>query len=172
LTGLRLRPGQTIVKDVSTITGDAAAAVHVTTSGAEGAVTAALVSESPRPPLEFSTSSSSPPLSHAAVVPVFDDTSVDIAFSTVEPGGGAVLVQPYDANGDPVGDGERVPVRRSTTQIWSGGLPDHAAYMVVTVLDGDAVQASATYHGKLGQSAIPVVAGTWTITRPAVHPAA
>ncbi len=167
LSDVRIRPGHTVVRDVSDSTGSAAAAVHVTT---DGDITAALVSESTGAPVDFSTSSDSPPLVDPAVVPLFEGLRVTLAFATVEDGGGAVQVQAYDAQGAEVGQPARVPIKSGTTRVWPGPVPPQAAYLSVSVSDGSAVRGQATYHSRQGQSAIPLVSGVWTITRPAVRP--
>ncbi len=169
LAQVRVKPGHTVVKDVSAITGSASAALHVTSGGA---VTAALISESSGSPIEFSTSSDSPPLADPAVVPLFDGLRVSLAFATVEAGGGAVQLQAYDDQGTEVGQAGRVPIRSGTTRVWTGPVPPRAAYLVVNVSDGAAVQGVATYRGAQGQSAIPLVSRVWTVTRPAVRPGA
>ena len=170
LTDLRIKPGRTLVKDVSTVTRASAAALHVTTGG-QGTVTAALVSENSSGPVDLSTSSSSPELDAPAVVPVFGTTNVSLAFATRQAGGGAVRIQAYDDSGASVGSAARVPVKTGTTQVWDGPVPRGAAYLVVSVPDGSGVHAVATFHSAQGLSSIPVVSGTWTVTRPAVNPA-
>ncbi|MGA9345443.1 MAG: DUF5719 family protein [Nocardioidaceae bacterium] len=167
LSEVPIRPGHTVVRDVSAITGGDAAALHVTT---DGDITAALVSDSSGAPGDFSASSDSPPLADPAVVPLFDGLEVTLAFATVEDGGGVVEVQAYDAQGAEIGQPGRVPIKSGTTRVWPGPVPPRAAYLVVSVNDGTAVQGQATYHSRQGQSAIPLVSGVWTITRPAVRP--
>jgi len=167
LSQVRIKPGHTFVKDVSAITGSAATALHLTSGGS---FTAALISESSGPKVEFSASSDSPPLVDPAVVPLFDGLRVTLAFATVEAGGGAVEIRAYDDQGTEVGRAGRVPIKSGTTRLWPGPVPPRAAYLVVSVSDGSAVQGTAAYHSPQGQSAIPLLSGVWTVTRPAVRP--
>jgi hypothetical protein len=168
LTSLRIKPGHTVVKDVSKATGSAAAALHLTSGTA---VTAALVSESAKPPVEFSTASSSPVLDDPAVVPLFAGSRCSLTFATAERDGATLGIQPYDDQGAPLGTSGQVALKARTSRTWTGTAPHDAAYVVVTVTDGTQVHGVATYHGHAGQSAIPIVSGTWTVTRPAVHAA-
>ena len=167
LSDVPIKPGHTVVKDVSATTGSVGVALHVTT---DGDITAALVSESTAAPVDFSASSDSAPLVEPAVVPLFDGLEVTLAFATLEDGGGVVQVQAYDAQGAEIGEPARVPIKSGTTRAWPGPVPPRAAYLVVSVSDGTAVQGQATYQSRQGQSAIPLVSGVWTITRPAVRP--
>ena len=100
LADLRIKPGRTVVKDVSSVTDTSAAALRVTTKQEDSAVIATLVSESATGPVDLATSSSSAPLTGPAVVPVFTDTRLALSFAGTTPGGG-VQIQAYDDEGRP-----------------------------------------------------------------------
>jgi hypothetical protein len=168
LSDVRIKPGRTVVKDVSDVTGASAAALRVTTQQEDSAVIASLVSESATGPVDLATTSSSAPLSGPAVVPVFTETKVAISFAGDVPGGTEAEIAAYDDRGAPVGQAEQVNVKPKTTVNWTTSPPDGAAYLVVT---GEGLQGVATYHSPAGLSALPLASGATTITRPAVRPA-
>lgn len=170
LAELRVRPGRTVVTDVSEATGTGASALHVTTGRGPSAVLATLISESTGPVVDLSSSSSSAELSGPAVIPVFRGSRLALAFASAQPGGGEVTVQAYDAQGRPVGDPTRIPVKASTTTASEPSTTPATAYLLATVTDPSHVQGVATYHGRTGVSAIPIVSTPTTITRPAVRP--
>ena len=167
LADLRIKPGRTVVKDVSSVTGASAAALRVTTEQEDSTVIATLVSESATGPVDLATSSSSAPLTGPAVVPVFTDTRLALSFAGTTPGGSA-QIQAYDDQGDPVGDAERVGVKPRTTVTWSKTPSPGTAYLVVTA---DGLPGDVTYHGPTGLSSMPLLSGSTTVTRPAVQPA-
>ena len=170
LTDVRVRPGRTVVKDVSDVTDRSASALHVTTDQEQATIVASLVSENARLPVDFSTASSSAPLTGPAVVPIFSDTTVSLAFAGRQ-GGGDVQVQAYDAKGAPVGDVDRVAVKAKTTTSVDIHATKDTAYLVATAAQGSQLQGIATYHGRTGLSAVPIVSAPTTVTRPAVRPA-
>ena len=166
LTNLRIKPGHTVVKNVSAATGASAAALRVTTGQEGSAVIATLVSESTTGPVDLATSSSSAPLTGPAVVPVFSGTQLALSFPGTTPGGTA-QIQGYDDSGNPLGDPQRVPVKPKTTVTWTKTPKPGTAYLVVTA---DGLPGVVTYHSPEGLASMPLVSGATTITRPAVRP--
>ncbi len=171
LTNLRIKPGRTVVKNVSADTEASAAALLVTTDQEQSIVLASLLSENASAPVDLSSSSSSQVLDGPAVIPAFAGTRLSLAFASAQAGGGAVRVQGYDDSGKPVGEPTRVAVKAKTTKTVDVGVARATTYLVATVDDGSRLQGVATYHGPAGVSAIPIVSGPTTVTRPAVRPA-
>lgn len=171
LTDLRIRPGRTLVKDISADTETSAAALQVTTDQAQSIVLATLLSENPSTPVDLSSSSSSKILDGPAVIPAFPGTQLSLAFASAQPGGGAVRVQAYGDDGEPVGEPKRLAVKAKTTKTLDVGVAPGVDYLVASVDDGSRLQGVATYHGRTGVSALPIVSTPTTVTRPAVRPA-
>ncbi len=170
LKDLRIRPGRTIVEDVSAITGTSVAAFQVTTDQDQATVLAGLISESSQSAVDLSSTSSSPVLDGPAVVPVFAGTRLSLAFASGQAGGGAVRVQGYREDGEPVGEPTRIGVKAKTTRAWEVRVERGTSYLLATVAERSRLQGVATYRGRTGVSAIAVVSAPTAVVRPAVRP--
>jgi hypothetical protein len=163
LEDLRVAPGAVVSEDLTDIVDKGAAAVSLSSTVP---VTGAVISSVSRPN-DFAVSVPSPELGTPAVVPAIPDSDLELAFSSSIRKGSAVEIVGFTADGTSVLiKSLNLTGRRTTT--WQPPATSKAAYYVVTVkVDGD-LHAIAQYSGKDGITALPVLSGTYTVTRPDV----
>jgi Family of unknown function (DUF5719) len=165
-TNLRLPPGS--VRKMRL--GRAAAgypAVHVTSTAP---VVAATVTATLGRSADLAVSASSPDVGEPAVVPVIPGTTLALRFVTAARNGGRVIVGSFDSRGRRLSR-DRVRVDGRAVSGWDLPHAGKAAYVVVSKPDRVAgVQAIAQYSSRDGTTALPLVSGSYAVTRPAVTP--
>jgi hypothetical protein len=166
LDSVRVAPGAVVSEELTDVVDKEASAVLLSSTVP---VTGAIVSTVSRPN-DVAVSAPSPVVAAPAVVPVIDDTDLEIAFSSAVRKGGAVQIDGFAENGQST-LGETFNLAGQTTTTWTPGQKDQSAYYVITVTVDGETQATAQYSGDDGITTLPVLSGSYTVSRPDVRPA-
>jgi hypothetical protein len=167
LGDVQIPPGAVVTKDLAPVTSGDASAVHLTSTVP---VSGATITTSTRNAEDFAVVGSSATLDEPAVVPVVPGADLSLVFAGRDRTTSTLAIDCFDAAGASLSHDElRAP--GSTLTTWTAPATKKAAVVVVTVESGSGVQGVAQYDGKLGVAALPVLSGTYTVTRPAVSAA-
>jgi hypothetical protein len=166
LDDVRVAPGTVVSEDLTDVVDKDASAVLLSSTVP---VTGAVVSTVSRPN-DLAVSVPSPVLSAPAVVPAIDGADLEIAFSSAVRRGGAVRIHGFAQNGRST-FGEELNLEGLTTTTWKHEDKDQSAYYVITVTVDGETQAIAQYSDEDGITTLPVVSGTYSISRPDVRQA-
>jgi hypothetical protein len=163
---VRLKPGSVITKDVTSIVDKDPTGFLLTSLTSGATVTGAVVSTTSGP-TDFTVTAPTTPLTDPAVVPVVDGADLTVAFSSAVKSGGQVTIQGFSAQGAPTPP-HTVNAHGLITTLWTPPKGDKAAYYVISVTVPAQTQAVATYESKDGVTTLPVLSGTYTVSRPDV----
>jgi hypothetical protein len=164
LDDLRVAPGTVVTKDLTDVTDEDAAAIVLSSTVP---LTGAVVSTATRPN-DLAVSVASPVLAEPAVVPVIPGADLAVAFASSIRTGGQVDIEGFDRDGTSVSQ-EMLNLKGLTTKTWKPPGKIKAAYFVITVVVDGSTHAVAQYSGESGITALPVMPGTYTVTRPDVR---
>ncbi|MBA2561112.1 MAG: hypothetical protein H0V07_14735 [Propionibacteriales bacterium] len=167
LTDVRIPPGTVVVKEVGLVTRGAQAALHLTSTVPVTAASATVVRDGVD---DVAVTSSSPPLTDPAVVPIVPGTAVSLAFVSGARTASTVSIDVVDDSGTSLSERD-VPISGSALSTWVVPERIEAAYVVITADAAAHLHGVAHYRGKGGITALPILSGTYTVTRPVVSPA-
>jgi hypothetical protein len=164
-TDVRIRPGEVKVMDLGSVT-HGSAAVELSSSSP---VAAATITERGRPTApDYIVSAAGHQIDQPAVLPVVAASRMSLRFVTSLRAGAAVTVTTLDAKGRRLArDHVQVTGRAVTDWRLPRGTP--AAYVVVDNSGHAAgLQGVADYEAHGALTALPVLSGSYTVTRPDV----
>ncbi len=160
-TDVRIAPGEVRVMNLGSVT-HGSAAVQLSSSSP---VTAATITQ--RGPAT-AISATGHPIDQPAVLPVVAGAGLSLRFVNGQRAGTAVAVATFDAQGRLLATDHLQVTGRAVTG-WRLHRRTHAAYLVVDDTDpASGLQGVADYlsHGAI--TALPVLSGSYTVTRPAI----
>lgn len=168
LQDLQVPPFSVLTEQLSDVTEQDAAAVHLTSTTP---LIASVVDRSDRAG-DFAVASSSPPISAPAVVPIIDDADLTLALTSSERARGQVVVTAYAPDGAEVSS-TAFNLRGLTTKTWE---PDaktvrKAAYLVVSLPVELGLHGVAQFASQAGITSLPIAPGAYTLSKPSVEPA-
>ncbi|MGI8578738.1 MAG: DUF5719 family protein [Nocardioidaceae bacterium] len=164
LTSIRIPPGKVVVKDISSITEPASAALQVTSNVA---VTAATRSQTTAGSVDFAVASGSAPLTSPTVVPVLPGAQLALWLTAAPSSAGNVTIESFDKSGQP-GTSERLHLTGGSTKSWTLPAGGDSSYVTVSVDSGTALHGVANFTSGSGITSLPLISGVDTIIRPAV----
>ncbi len=166
LTNMRIAPETVRTVDLGKVTNGSSAAVHLSSTVP---VTASTETDARGVGGDFAVVSTSRGLDDPAVVPVIDGSRLSLSFTNAERATAVVTIAAVDGHGSAVSK-QDVNVEGRKVTSWRLRRGSGAAYVVVSVRLGQTLHAVADYVGRAGVSALPVLSGTYTVTRPSVTP--
>lgn len=165
LKDLQIEPFSVLTEDLTDLLDKQESAVHITSTMP---VTAAIVDRSARAD-DLASSGSSPALDSPGVVPVIDDADLTLVLSSAQRRSGPVQITGYTADGEELGV-SNVNFKGFRTKTWEPDkrTAERAAYLVVSTPEPIELHAVAQYDGSDGITALPLVPGTYTLSKPNV----
>ena len=165
-TDIRIPPGEVKVLDLGKATHGSAAAVRLSSSSPVLAAT--ITDHRYGPARDYTVAPAGQPIDDPAVVPVVAPARLSLRLVTSTPAGASVSVATFDALGNRLSN-DRMQVSGRAVTTWRLRRRTPAAYVVVTHTgQAGGLQGVADYVMRGAAIALPVLSGSYTVTRPAV----
>jgi hypothetical protein len=164
LPSVQIKPGRTISKDVSKISGKDPTGWRLISNVPVVAGSTTVIGS------DYAVATTSAALTEPVVVPALPRASLEVALAAEPRKGGGVTVTAYDAAGRVLGS-KRFAVPGGEVRTWRYRAPARegtratAAYAVITVEDGAGVHGGAVFTTSAGSAGLPLSSARWNVLR-------